>query len=150
MYNKKYMNQVWSKKQENAKIAKAHTEEMAKKYDTNIEMGILNSKIYLEDFTKDYSQDTPPGNIPAIRLIKTDTISCIKVANKHIITKEIKGYNPPKICLLNFASFKNPGGRFIDGSMAQEEAICHATNLYNILSDKRITDKFYINFIHRI
>lgn len=142
MYNKKYMNQVWNKKQENAKIAKAHAEEMAKKYDANIEMSILNSKIYLEDFTKDYSQDTPPGNIPIIRLIKTDTISCIKVANKYI-TKEIKGYNPPKICLLNFASFKNPGGRFIDGSMAQEEAICHATNLYNILSDKRITDKFY-------
>lgn len=142
MYNKKYMNQVWNQKQENAKIARAHTEDMWKKYNANIELSIQNSKIYLEDFTKDYSQDTPPGNIPAIRLIKTDTIDCIKVARSHITTKVIESKNP-KICILNFASFKNPGGRFIDGSMAQEEAICHKTDLYNILSDKRITDKFY-------
>lgn len=38
------------------------------------------------------------------------------------------------VCVLNFASFKNPGGGFMAGSMAQEEAICHATTLYPVLN----------------
>lgn len=45
--------------------------------------------------------------------------------------------------ILDFASFKNPGGKFIEGAMAQEEALCHASNLYNILSDKQIVYEFY-------
>ena len=41
-----------------------------------------------------------------------------------------------KVAVLNFASFKNPGGGFIHGMMAQEEAICHDSFLYNVLSQK--------------
>lgn len=38
-----------------------------------------------------------------------------------------------KIAILNFASFRHPGGGFMTGAMAQEESICHHTNLYNAL-----------------
>ena len=38
-----------------------------------------------------------------------------------------------KVTALNFASYRNPGGKFIDGSNAQEECLCHESNLYNIL-----------------
>lgn len=34
------------------------------------------------------------------------------------------------IGVLNFASAKNPGGGFLNGSMAQEEAIAYSSNLY--------------------
>lgn len=38
-----------------------------------------------------------------------------------------------KTAVLNFSSYKNPGGRFLDGSMAQEECLCHSSYLYNVL-----------------
>lgn len=38
------------------------------------------------------------------------------------------------ICILNFASYFNPGGDFLKGSISQEESLCHVSNLYNILS----------------
>ena len=40
-----------------------------------------------------------------------------------------------RIAILNFASYKHPGGGFIVGSQAQEESLCHESFLYNILKE---------------
>lgn len=55
-----------------------------------------------------------------------------------------------KVCALNFASYKNPGGMFIDGSMAQEESLCHASLLYPILSSEKLKVQFYAQHALRL
>lgn len=47
--------------------------------------------------------------------------------------KSLIQHHEGKTAVLNFASYKNPGGKFFDGSAAQEEALCHDSNLYNVL-----------------
>lgn len=66
-----------------------------------------------------------------IALMPKDTISAV-----HIARNEQKVRN---IAILNFADFKRAGGRFLDGSLAQEEAICYCTNLYPELARYQTT-----------
>jgi uncharacterized protein (TIGR02452 family) len=46
-----------------------------------------------------------------------------------------------RICALNFASYKNPGGKFLAGSKAQEEALCATSILYPVLES--FQDTYY-------
>lgn len=48
--------------------------------------------------------------------------------------------NGDDVAVLNFASYTNPGGMFYEGSSAQEESLCHTSNLYTLLSQQ---DAFY-------
>ena len=57
-------------------------------------------------------------------------------------------YPRTKIAVLNFASFKHPGGMFLEGSSAQEESLCHSSYLYNVL--RRFEDKYYKNHLNAL
>ncbi len=101
--------------------ARAHTEQMHRKYAAEIQTSITGTVVF---------QDTGPESVfeqrkPNLRLQKADTVSALFSMN----LKEAG-----KTALLNFASFLHPGGGFLNGAMAQEEALCHASTLYNVLS----------------
>ena len=66
------------------------------------------------------------GNVSIVKSTTVDHIKDIDINNK--------------IAVLNFASYKNPGGKFLEGSMAQEESLCHHSTLYPVLER---CNKFY-------
>lgn len=63
----------------------------------------------------------------------------IEVTAEDTIAATIRAHaeNGSKIAVLNFASFKRPGGGFLDNAMAQEEAICYCSNLYQALAKEQ-------------
>ena len=54
----------------------------------------------------------------------------------------IEGLNP---VLLNFASARNPGGGFLQGSLAQEESIARVSSLYSCIKDQPMYEYYSIH-----
>jgi len=51
-----------------------------------------------------------------------------------------KNFPDEKVAVLNFASAKNPGGGFLNGSMAQEESLANHSGLYACLKGDKMYD----------
>lgn len=81
---------------------------------------IKSSKIYKENSVF----------IPKDSWVNTHTILA---DNDSVVA--IDRYSEGRTAVLNFASFRNPGGGYMQGMMAQEEALCFASNLYEVLSN---------------
>lgn len=60
-------------------------------------------------------------------------ISITEIDSVSAILQYGRDYNAGNVAILNFADYKNPGGGFIRGSIAQEECLCHESFLYNVL-----------------
>lgn len=108
----------WSRKDDLAKKAVTHTKEMSKKYKSEIALSIENTKFY--DRQPDLETS---GDLPEIEVVDLDSVSAIHK------------YSSENMAVLNFASYKFPGGGFMRGSSAQEEALCQHSYLYNVISD---------------
>jgi len=123
-----YRNSPKIRKEERAELATLHTQEMGDKYKKDITIAVKHTTVYDIDFqfTKDAIRKDTKVIVEAL-----DTVSAI---NKYYTKDSV-------IALLNFASYKNPGGGFLEGSMAQEECLCHESFLYNVLKEFR--DSFY-------
>lgn len=108
----------WSRKDELAKKAVTHTKEMSKKYKSEIVSSIENTKFYDRQPVLETS-----GDLPKIEVVDLDSVSAIHK------------YSSENMAVLNFASYKFPGGGFMRGSSAQEEALCQHSYLYNVISE---------------
>lgn len=121
---------TFDKKQEQQWRAEQWTNTMNECHLDEINECETNSIIYYPDSC---GKTTTSGTPSSIKVQDIDAVSAIF---------EARASNPDaKICVLNFASYKNPGGQFINGSMAQEEALCHSSFLYNVLS--RFDETYY-------
>lgn len=71
------------------------------------------------------------------------------VSSNDTITEVIKQakISASFIGILNFASFTSPGGGFLNGSHAQEEDLCHNSNLYERISKE--TEFYAYNIKHK-
>ena len=109
----------WQNKEERAKTALSHTLQMQNKYREKIAKVISKSVIYSPD--KVFLPIKEKYDNIDISLVSEDSVSAIF------------NYSEGKTAVLNFASYKNPGGGFMAGSRAQEESLCHESFLYNVL-----------------
>lgn len=121
-----YIRENWIGKDKRAEQARKHTKEMELKYINEIKECVHLTKIY----GPNWSCNKNSGN-------KTSEILVEDIDSVGAVMK----YGNPSSAVLNFSSYKNPGGMFINGSKAQEECLCHESFLYNVL--KELTRDFY-------
>lgn len=124
-HNKYY----WDGKMKRAITAKSHTDEMAKKHGAAINQCVAATNVYTGPL--DVNHGEPTRKNVTMSVVEADTVSALF---------DHAGDNA-KIAMLNFASYKHPGGGFMNGSRAQEESLCHESFLYNVL--KEFDDTYY-------
>lgn len=116
----------WKGKAGRSLLAMEHTTQMEELYSNDIRNCILNSSVYGPHFAIELDKFNIRPKQVDIALVPEDSVTAVM-------------YNPTEgantTALLNFASYKNPGGMFLAGAIAQEEAICHESILFNVLKE---------------
>lgn len=118
----------WTKRIELAAKAKESVKLMQEKYSDEIARCISQSIVYGWPNTIPNSFTERKGSAEQTVIQDTTDGALFRISADETLSDK-------KIALLNFASYENPGGKFIEGSSAQEESTCHASFLYNVLSN---------------
>lgn len=122
----------WADKDERARIAQQHTKRQYDFYSKEIYDSVARTRIYDDNTIMKMSKDNSGTTVKLEAMGSVDAIFA---------------YQDGKVAVLNFASYKNPGGKFLDGSRAQEECLCHESNLYNVLATQ--ADYYAWNNAHK-
>lgn len=119
-----YVKEYWTDRDKRAEKAKEHTEKMEREYGDLIQASIWDTIDYSPYFVcyKEFEDVNTEIIVEDI-----DSVSAI--------FKYRKETENGRLAVLNFSSYKNPGGMFLNGSKAQEECLCHESFLYNVLAN---------------
>lgn len=123
----------WKGRTGRAETARLHTEEMERQYGLYISRSVMETKV----FGPAFSFIGEPGKY------RTE----ISVEDCDSVGAVFAHHGDGKEAVLNFASYKNPGGMFLNGSRAQEECLCHESTLFNVLRQKK--DYYRWNNLHK-
>jgi uncharacterized protein (TIGR02452 family) len=118
-----------------------------------------HASVMLEYFSENKCYDSVKHytEYPDVVFEKEETDVIFKTTN--VVDYILSLPEDPELSVLNFASAKHAGGGFLKGSMAQEEALCYSTGLYQslkecegalnsyILNEKNPRDGLYHPFI---
>lgn len=96
-----------------------YVNKMKKIYGAEISYSINNTTIHRGDI------DVSEKEKKIVINCKVECMDTVKALSEH---------HDGKTAVLNFASYKNPGGGFIRGRMAQEEDLCYKSTLYPVIS----------------
>ncbi len=106
--------------------AERHTDEVATRLAKDIARS-LEGVVRYEGAPK---AEVAEACVPAVTVEATDAVAAI--------LEHGRGYAQfCDLAVLDFASFVNPGGGYIRGGLAQEEALCTESYLYNVLNEQR-------------
>lgn len=114
----------WEGSKERSTVAMEHKKDMEVRFKDEIAESIQKTKVYDTDFKYDRPLNF---SINESNVIQNTTDGALF---------ELED-NGKKTALLNFASYKNPGGAFLTGSKAQEECLCHTSTLFNVISEQK-------------
>lgn len=128
-------SQYWINKEQRAQVAKEHTEQMEEKFKEEIKDCIDETYLYNTGFNMELEKYNNRDKNADIIICDLDSVTAIFE------------YKDEITAVLNFSSYKNPGGMFLKGSKAQEECLCHESYLYNVL--KEIPDFYSLNNQHK-
>ena len=126
-FNKKQKRIIEGNKEERSQKARDWLKFLKDKYPEEFEKAKNNTTTHRDIYPDCFDIPDRRYERTTTRIFNNDVVTCAKAA----VTHAEKG---AKVLVLNFASFVNPGGGFMKGSTAQEEAICHSTGLYPCLS----------------
>ncbi|MFD4230824.1 TIGR02452 family protein [Streptomyces sp. NPDC058545] len=75
-----------------------------------------------------------PDPVP-VAALDTDRTAVVEVTGESSLqaARRMTGEGPGRIAVLNYASARNPGGGYLNGAQAQEEALCRGSALYATL-----------------
>lgn len=114
-------------KETRARVAREHTKNMAETEYENIYHSAQTTCTYGGDNGADWLRKKVEPRTSGDTIITIDDIDSVGAIFKY-------RNDTDRMAVLNFASYRNPGGMFMEGSKAQEECLCHASYLYNVIS----------------